>query len=396
MNKNEINLEKHYLQVFVLIIVSFIVSYSYPFLQYGIDGGLVLADRVKYPDTNSPMLFYYLNSWTSVHQLSNILIRLGFSIELISKILIFISTIFFSFGAFLFSFAITKKENLSLLIIVVAVLLGKNFGDTDYPSLIFSEHTFGMISLALVTFSIGLMANKNFNLALFFSILLISVHPIIGIWMLLIYIITFFFFHDNKIDKTQIISGIVYGVIFLTISLVFFKNSSIGKTPYDSTLFKEYLLNWDGHRAISSFIHLEYMFKTVLLGILAFLYLKKNTGLNKNGNFHIKLLLTGLIFSTIFYLSFKLMPDYFPQLFKIAMPSRFIMLHTFLGWPLIISFIFYFTKEKFQSKKIFNIFFIFLFLVLIQNYKKIYNLKENFFLNFKQNKISKIIDYVKN
>ena len=98
MNKKYINLKNHYLHILILFTISFFVSYSYTFLQYGVDGGLVLANQIKYPDFNSPMLFYYLNSWTSIHQFSYLLINLGFSVEFVSKVLILISTCFFSFA----------------------------------------------------------------------------------------------------------------------------------------------------------------------------------------------------------------------------------------------------------------------------------------------------------
>ena len=46
-----------------------------------------------------------------------------------------------SIGIFLFSNSITKQINISILITLVAMILVKNFGDTDYPSLVYSEIT---------------------------------------------------------------------------------------------------------------------------------------------------------------------------------------------------------------------------------------------------------------
>ena len=180
MNKKIINFKNDNLLICILLFLSLIISFSYPYLQYGVDGGLVLADQIKYPDKTSPMQYYYLNSWTLIHQISFLLIKIGFSVEMISKFLILISTISFSFGVLLFSYAITQEKFLSLLIAIAAIILGKNFGDTDYPSLIFSEHTFGMLSLAFVTLSLGLIANKNFLLSCFIVVTLFAVHPIIG------------------------------------------------------------------------------------------------------------------------------------------------------------------------------------------------------------------------
>ena len=395
MNKKYINLTNHYLHILILFTISFFVSYSYTFLQYGVDGGLVLANQIKYPDFNSPMLFYYLNSWTSIHQFSYLLINLGFSVEFVSKVLILISTCFFSFGVFFFSFSITQKKNLSLLIAVTAILLGKNFGDTDYPSLIFSEHSYGMISLALVTFSFGLFANKNYFFGSALLIFLISVHPCVGLWMILMVIISFFFFNTNKLQNIEIVKGISLGFFFLLISFIFFYINSLDKIDYDSSLFINYLDNWDGHRAVTKLVHYEYIFKTIILCLLTFIFLKKNNNLKSNNNIHLLILLISMIASTVIYIAFKIIPNFFPQFITIAMPSRFIMLHTFLGWPLIISYIFYFLENRFNKKNVLKIFLIILSLTLLQNYKKIHNIKNNIVLNLKVKEPSKVLEYVK-
>ena len=83
-------------------------------------------------------------------------------------------------------FSLTKQKNLSLFVAITAIILGKNFGDTDYPSLIFSEHTYGMLSLATFTLILGLIANRNILLSCILVLILISIHPVIGFWTLLL------------------------------------------------------------------------------------------------------------------------------------------------------------------------------------------------------------------
>ena len=75
MKKDTINFKNNYFQISVLAFFSIIIGSSYPYLQYGIDGGLVLSGIVKYHDLNSPMVYYYLNSWTSIHQFSALLLK---------------------------------------------------------------------------------------------------------------------------------------------------------------------------------------------------------------------------------------------------------------------------------------------------------------------------------
>ena len=99
--------------------------------------------------------------------------------------------------------------------------------------------------------------------------------------------------------------------------------------------------------------------------------------------------------STILYLAYKIAPNYFPDLIKIAMPTRFIMLHTFLGWPIIISLLYFFLKERFNKKIILNIFLSFLLIVSLQNYKKVLDIKNSIIDAHTANQTYKTLDYLK-
>ena len=112
MKKDIINLKQDYFRILILASFAFLIGFSYPYLQYGVDGGLVLSGLIKYPDLNSPMIYYYLNSWTSIHQISSILLQIGLSVEILSKFLMIVVSVFFSFGVFLISFSLTQKRNL--------------------------------------------------------------------------------------------------------------------------------------------------------------------------------------------------------------------------------------------------------------------------------------------
>ena len=77
------------------------------------------------------------------------------------------------------------------------------------------------------------------------------------------------------------------------------------------------------------------------------------------------------------------------------MPSRFIMLHTFLGWPIIIGLIIFLTKNFFKDKIIFFISTL-LVLILVQNYNRIFLIKDNFASNFKVEEESRVVNFIKN
>ena len=178
-------------------------------------------------------------------------------------------------------------------------------------------------------------------------------------------------------------------------SFILFDSNIIDKLNYDKSLFSIYLNVWDGHRSVNGEIHYNYLIKTVFLLILSILYINKNK--IDSSNFAVALLILSILASTILYLAFKIIPEIFPELIISLMPSRFIMLHTFIGWPLILSFIYYFINKKFFkfNNNISLLFFIFLFLVLVQNFKKINLIKNNVILNIMSPDNSLVLNYLK-
>ena len=178
----------------IIFILTFFVGYFFSqvhiFEQRAIDAGLVLANLVNYPDQTSPMKEYFLKSWTLLHQISEFFLSVNFSFLSISKLIIFTAAILYFSGIALAINSATKSIFLSILIALIILVFQKNLGDTDYPSLFFSEHTYGMISLAMVTCIFGLLLSGNLFLSGLFSSLMISIHPIVGIWISAIIIIS--------------------------------------------------------------------------------------------------------------------------------------------------------------------------------------------------------------
>jgi hypothetical protein len=78
-----------------IIILSIFFSISYSFDQIAIEGGLVIADIIKFPDDSSIMKVFYKNSWTIINQIAAILLKFNLSNIIISRIFLFISTYFY-------------------------------------------------------------------------------------------------------------------------------------------------------------------------------------------------------------------------------------------------------------------------------------------------------------
>ncbi len=366
----------------IIILISIFLSFSHSLYQAAVNGGLAISEIVKYPEPFSPMKYYYYNSWTLLHQFAQILLTFGFSVANSSRIILFFSTLCFGISAFLIVNRFTFNKYLALLVGILMLVLQKNFGDTDYPSLIFSNQTYGMFSLALSTLIFSLILNEKFKYSGFFTLLLISVHPVIGIWMLSISIISLIIL-NNKNISLDFCKGGVIGLAITLMSFFLFYSNSIEKPVFDNSLLKIYMELWDGHRNQHGIIHYEYLIKTLFLFVIFNTYYLLQT--KKQVSLFKIIINSTIVFSIIFYLSYKFFPQLFPDILIITMPSRFLILHSFIGWPIIISII-YFIFLKFNLKKKITHFFIFTILIIysIQHYKNFVYLKDNFVLNFSE------------
>ena len=157
----------------------------------------------------------------------------------------------------------------------------------------------------------------------------------------------------------------------------------------DSSLYEIFVKNWDGHRNTESEIHYAYILKSlILLSVLVyfknFFSKKTSPGLDLAIYFFIILIISGLLF----YLSYKLFPFFFPEILIKALPSRFLMIYSFLGWPVIISMTYIFFLKKFLSKKklITTFFYILLIFPVIQKEERVINTLKYFYLSEKKEK----------
>ena len=370
--------ENNIITYLLLIIFSIFISFSNSLFQVSIDSGLALSNIIKYPEPFSPMKYYFFNSWTLINQLSETLLRIGFSVENSSRFILFLSSFCFSASSFLIVNRITQNKFLAIAISVLMMVFQKNLGDTDYPSLVISNHTYGMMSLALTSLIISLVLNNFYKLSGFFSTLLIGVHPVIGIWIISIMIFSSVIFKEKKLNSFFLKGGI-YGLFITLVSLILFLLKSIGTFDFNIENLNSYMRNWDGHRNMLGIIHFEYLFKTFVLFIIinVYFYIK-----DKKTSFFKIFFNTVLILSTLIYFLFKLVPGIFPELIIKASPTRFIILHSFVAWPLILSII-YFLISKLKNTKKISIITLSIVLITysIQHNKNFVNLKNNFFTN---------------
>ena len=197
IQKREYINEKNYF--FLLFIFSLSVSFFYTVDQRAINAALILSDKINYPDVQNVLNIAYHNSWTLTYQILKFLINIGINLKLLNFSILCISIFISTLGIYLISQSISKNITYSLFIscflILSNIVLGNvNFGNLDYPVLLASEHTNGMLSQAITILIFGLIARNNYNLAIITSILTLAFHIIIGLWLLTILSLSFLLF----------------------------------------------------------------------------------------------------------------------------------------------------------------------------------------------------------
>jgi len=384
---------KNFIIIFTLsIIFGYFFSTIYDFEQRAVDSALVYSKIVTYPDEISPMKEYFLKSWTLLHQISNFLLFFNWSFSSVSKLLIFLITVIYFVGITLAVKSATKSIYLSVLVSLMILVFQKNFGDTDYPTLFFSEHSYGMFSLAIVTCIFGCLLSGNLFFAGLITSILIGVHPIIGIWMLGIILFSLLI---NKLsskftlNKKKILIGLLSGIIITAISLVYhFVSMEEFSSSFDPGSYNNYMQYWEGHRNESGY-HFEYFVKTLILFIFGILCLKVfYNKFDENFKFGIICVLSSIILSTFFYFLFKFFHPYIPDLVLRTMPTRFATLHSVIGWPLLLGILFVLAKEF--SKKSGHILIIFIIVVYSISHHKVFFKLHNLFIKNTSNQIESI------
>ena len=214
-------------------------------------------------------------------------------------------------------------------------------GDTDYPSLIFTIHTFGAFAQALTGLIIASLLVNNLKLSFSLGFILFCIHLIVGLWVILILI--FFTFFQKKINNfNSFLKILLPGLLLTIVSLSIFYYFSVDKLTYDQNLFNIYIEKWDGHRAITGEIHYEYLIKSFILLFIIFYLCPKNNG-NKFFSSVFSLI---IISSIIIYLLFKIFNLNNYQILAPIIPGRFMITYTFIAWPVALSLIYYRLKDK--------------------------------------------------
>ena len=361
--------------LFFLTILSILFTILFYNEQVAVRGGLVISGEVLYEDNISPLKYYFFNSWSLLTQLTALLLKIGLTTQLVSFFLIFLLTLILFFSCFILFEKFVGNITLSICLSCLLIFFQKNLGDTDYPSLIFTIHTFGAFAQALTGLIVASLLINNLKLSFLLGFILFCIHPIVGLWVL--FILIFFTFFQKKFRKfNDFFKVLMPGLLLTIISLCFFYYFSLEKLPYDQNLFNIYINKWDGHRAITGEIHYEYLFKSLILLILIFYLCPKN---NEN-KFFLSVFSSMIISSIIVYLLFKIFHLNNYKVLSPIIPGRFLITFTFIAWPVALSLIYF----RFKEAKYINYFFYSLIILYSSmHYKTFLDVKDKIVSNDK-------------
>jgi hypothetical protein len=366
--------------VFFFIFFSLIIYLiSFNIDQRAINAGLYLSKKLEIVDKNNLLNLEYSNSYTLIYQFSEIALRIGASPSFLNFLLLFFSFILNSLGIFFIVRSITRNFFFSLITTAFAIVTLLNFGDLDYPVLVFSEHTNGMIASSLIVFIFGLVGNKNYKLALLFCLICLASHLVLGIWIFIITTVTFYFYNKDFLifflkNKKNILI-FLFIIFFLLLSIFYFQFSKILiNYKFNGELFNVYLSVWEHHRDLKAPINIIYILLSFALFFIILFFINFN---ERNLSLHtvimLKLLLIHLFCSFIIYILYKFFPNLFSFNFARAMPSRFFLLHSFFGLYVLISILYMLIIKK---KKLL---FFFLIILCVSTY---FNLGKSVILKY--------------
>ncbi len=315
--------------------------------QEGLDGALVLAGIVHYPP-QSPMYQYFLGSWTVLLQLGALWLQTGLDQGYVSELLFVIpcALLVAAYASIVYCFS--GQFLLSLLAAPLCFLtnpLAKFFVSPDYAALglLWSQppiQTFGFWAHVGSVWVVGCVAAGRKMLAGFSALVLIAVHPVLGVYMLVLLTATLLAGRLLLgLDIRDFAKGAALGALVTVASFAAYLITRPDLSgPLDQSAYDAYMSAWDTHR--SHLMTPEIAVRvavaaTVAIGVLSvfivFARPRREPALQTSG-----LVLLAVAASTIAYFATHLVPDLLPEIFTRAAPGRLLNVQAFLSTPMAL------------------------------------------------------------
>ena len=308
----------------------------------------MLAGIVNYPP-QSPMAAYFLDSWTSVHQLGAILLRAGIDQSRVNAAMFLFPCALIVCGYAMIIYGLTGRFLLALAVGPLCYLanpLASFFASPDYTTLGLllsqaSEGTFGFWAHAGAVWVIGCVAGGRYALAGFSALALVCAHPVMGTYMTALLAVTlvagwaFFGFGMPGLAK-----GAALGACVTLVSLAAFLNTRSGfSASIDQAAYEAYLRLWDVHQShtMSSGQAIRIAAAAVLATAALWAFIALGGSRRKSALLTCILVLIAVTVSTIAYYAVHMVPQYLPALVLRALPARLLNVQAFVSTPLALA-----------------------------------------------------------
>jgi hypothetical protein len=318
--------------------------------QRAMHGSLVLSGIVNYP-AQSPMSAYFLDSWTIIHQLGSLLLRAGIHQTYVNKIIFIIPSALIVCAYTMIIYSFSEHFFVSLLAAVLCYKdnpLARFFASPDYTTLGLlwgqpSEHTFGLWGQIGAVWVIGCVAGGRQALAGFSALVLIAVHPVLGVYMAGLLVITVFigavYF---KLNMRGFVKGMACGAALTILSFVFYLKTRSGFSgDSNDTAFDVYMRVWDVHRNIPMTISEAFrigivavLSTTLLSAFILFVRRPASAVLTS------ALVVLAVIISTIAYFAAHTLPNLMPEFVIRAAPGRLLNVQAYVSTPIAVALAF--------------------------------------------------------
>jgi hypothetical protein len=315
--------------------------------QYATEGSLVLAGIVQYP-SSSLMNYYFLGSWTSLHQLGALSLLAGVSQTIIDYLFCILPAGLLLSAMTMLIHGFCGRPIFSLvaaLICFSTTTVASNFASTDYPLLGATwassrEHTFGIWGAVGAAWVFGALGGGRNTTAGFSAAALISIHPVIGLYTfgIMIVVVTVGYLFPNAFSTAGVGRGLLAGSAVTVISLAWYLAARPPvPSDIDTDAFATYLKVWDYHRSSK----IDYGSVRALIApplALAFLivfFLLASRGRRGTADVGAMALFLTISGSVLLFAAAHLGSP--PQFFVNAIPGRFLNIHAYLSGAIILA-----------------------------------------------------------
>lgn len=319
--------------IFVIVmtgISGYIMGIFYQQWQVALEPAQVLAGIVHYPADN-PNYIYQITTWTILHQLLAILLKLGFSEIGLSKLICGIVGMLLFQSVALIVFGLSNNVVLSCLspFLILFISHNRHFAGVTYPIMLMGyTHTYGMISLSFALLVLAFFGIGQYKIGGMLLGMSISIHPAMGIFLSLIVFIVLlldcnYLYPRFKHAIRWIMAGYTISGISFVVYWYLLKNRYQVLAPVNDVqeYFYAFLRYWDVHR--QTFDWRSFEMQKVQISLLICLYgvFCYRQYFQRASQFIFFSVLVAGIVGSIFSISYWF-PQIVPYYLLILMPSR--------------------------------------------------------------------------